>query len=97
MRAPLASAQIESLKKLSSPSVANAIETFDVRPRQEGNLSSEVRALFPEMGPMVGYAVTALRDQGSSSFTTLMIRAARALNGVKCRPTSTRRWAASAW
>ncbi len=60
MKAPLTSAQIESLKKLSSPSVANAIETFDVRPRQEGNLSSEVRALFPEMGPMVGYAVTAL-------------------------------------
>lgn len=60
LKAPLTSAQIESLRKLSSPSVANAIETFDVRPRQEGNLSSEVRALFPEMGPMVGYAVTAL-------------------------------------
>jgi regulator of RNase E activity RraA len=40
--------------------VANAIETFNVRPREAGNLSSDIRALFPEMGPMVGYAVTAL-------------------------------------
>jgi regulator of RNase E activity RraA len=40
--------------------VANAIETFNVRPREEGNLSSDIRALFPEMGPMVGYAATAV-------------------------------------
>ncbi len=50
--------QIEALKQISSPTVANAIETFKVRPRQEGNLSSAIRALFPEMGPLVGYAVT---------------------------------------
>ena len=52
--------QIETLKKITSPSVANAIETFKLRPREEGNLCSEIRALFPEMGSMVGYAVTAL-------------------------------------
>jgi regulator of RNase E activity RraA len=54
------SQEIEALKKITSPTIANAIETFKIRPRQEGNLSSEIRALFPEMGPMVGYAVTAL-------------------------------------
>jgi 4-hydroxy-4-methyl-2-oxoglutarate aldolase len=48
---------IEPLKKITSPSVANAIETFKVRPRQQGNVSSEIRCLFPELGPMVGYAV----------------------------------------
>jgi 4-hydroxy-4-methyl-2-oxoglutarate aldolase len=51
---------IEALKKITSPSVANAIETFKVRPRNEGQMSSEIRALFPEMGPLVGYAVTAV-------------------------------------
>jgi regulator of RNase E activity RraA len=52
--------RIETLKQLSSPTVANAIETFKVRPREQGNLSTAIRALFPEMGPMVGYAVTAV-------------------------------------
>ncbi len=51
---------IEALRKVSSPSVANAIETFKVRPRNQGQISSEIRALFPEMGPLVGYAVTAV-------------------------------------
>ena len=39
---------IEALKKITSPSVANAIETFKVRPRNQGQISSEIRALFPE-------------------------------------------------
>jgi regulator of RNase E activity RraA len=51
---------IEALRKISSPSVANAIETFRVRPRHQGQMSSEIRTLFPEMGPLVGYAVTAV-------------------------------------
>jgi regulator of RNase E activity RraA len=49
---------IDALRKISSPSVANAIETFNVRPRNQGHMSSDVRALFPELGPLVGYAVT---------------------------------------
>jgi regulator of RNase E activity RraA len=56
----LTTQQIDALRKITSPSVANAIETLNVRPREAGNLSSDIRALFPEMGPMVGYAVTAL-------------------------------------
>ena len=48
---------IDALRKISSPSVANAIETFNVRPRDQGNMSSAVRTLFPELGPLVGYAV----------------------------------------
>ena len=51
---------IHALKKISSPSLANGIETFNVRPRSHGFMSSEIRALFPELGPLVGYAVTAL-------------------------------------
>lgn len=56
----LTTQQLDALRKITSPSVANAIETFKVRPREAGNVSSEIRALFPEVGPMVGYAVTAL-------------------------------------
>ncbi len=48
---------IDALRKITSPSVANAIETFNVRPRDQGNMSSEIRTLFPAMGPLVGYAV----------------------------------------
>ncbi|MBI3625334.1 MAG: RraA family protein, partial [Candidatus Rokubacteria bacterium] len=48
------------LRKISSPSVANAIETFKLRSRSLGFMSPEIRALFPERGPQAGYAVTAL-------------------------------------
>lgn len=51
---------IDALRKISSPSVANGIETFKVRPRHHGFMSSEIRCLFPELGPLVGYAVTAV-------------------------------------
>jgi regulator of RNase E activity RraA len=51
---------IDALRKLTSPTVANAIETFHVRPREAGNLSPQIRALFPDLGPVVGFAVTAL-------------------------------------
>ncbi|HET7875855.1 MAG TPA: RraA family protein, partial [Methylomirabilota bacterium] len=49
--------QLDALRRIDSPTIANAIETFKVRPREQGNLSSDIRALFPDMGPMVGYAV----------------------------------------
>jgi 4-hydroxy-4-methyl-2-oxoglutarate aldolase len=51
---------IDALRKISSPSVANAIETFKVRPRNQGQMSSEIKTLFPALGPLVGYAVTAV-------------------------------------
>jgi 4-hydroxy-4-methyl-2-oxoglutarate aldolase len=51
---------LQALRKITSPSVANAIEEFNVRPREAGNLSSDIRGLFPELGPIVGYAATAV-------------------------------------
>ena len=51
---------IDALRKISSPSIANAIETFNVRPRNQGFMSSEIRCLFPELGPLVGHVVTAV-------------------------------------
>jgi regulator of RNase E activity RraA len=46
------------LRGVDSPTIANAIEPFKVRDRTEGFIGGEVRALFPEMPPMVGLALT---------------------------------------
>lgn len=50
----------EKLKTIDSCTVANAIEKFGVRPDTWGYIGPEVRCLFPEMGVMLGYAVTAV-------------------------------------
>lgn len=49
---------IEALKHLDSCTVANAIETFEVRLRNEGFADSRVRALFDDRPPVVGRAAT---------------------------------------
>jgi regulator of RNase E activity RraA len=50
---------IEYLKSVDSPTLSNAIELLDIRPRSAGFLPLSIRCLFPELGRMVGYAVTA--------------------------------------
>lgn len=54
----LAPEAIERLKQYNTPTVSNAIEVFDVRPRHVGYLPHKVRSLTPGLGVMVGYAVT---------------------------------------
>lgn len=49
---------LEALRRLSTPTVSNAIELFNVRPRNEGFMAPEIRCLFPDLGVLVGYAVT---------------------------------------
>ncbi len=56
---PLTDAELDALRQLTSPTVANAIEVFNIRPRTEGFMRPGIHCLFPELGPMVGYAVTA--------------------------------------
>jgi 4-hydroxy-4-methyl-2-oxoglutarate aldolase len=50
---------IELPKTIDTPTVANAIEVLDVGSRAEGFPSLDLRCLFPELGVMCGYAVTA--------------------------------------
>lgn len=52
--------QLEAVRNIPTPAVANAIETFDIRPRNEGFMSPEIGSIFPDMGGMIGYAVTAV-------------------------------------
>lgn len=55
---PITAEQLDQLRRISSPTIANAIETFDVRPRLDGVTGAGVQCMFPELGAMVGYAST---------------------------------------
>lgn len=50
---------LNALLSIPTPAVSNAIELLNVRPRNGGFMSPEVRCIFPDMGPVIGYAVTA--------------------------------------
>ena len=58
MKPPLPTEIIDELRKFDSPTLSNAIERLNVRDRTDGFASMEIRCQFPELGPMVGYAVT---------------------------------------
>ncbi len=55
---PLSDEQLTALRAWPSPAISNAIETFGVRARNYGVMSPDIRCRFPEMPPIVGYAVT---------------------------------------
>ena len=50
---------LDGLRTLDGASIANAIETFDVRLRNEGFADSSIRCLTPSLPAAAGYAVTA--------------------------------------
>ncbi len=56
---------IELLRSIDSPTVSNAVEKFKVRNQTEGYASSELSCRFPDLPPMVGYAVTCIADTTS--------------------------------
>jgi 4-hydroxy-4-methyl-2-oxoglutarate aldolase len=50
---------MQKLRAFDSCTISNAIERFNVRPRNEGFVSGDVRCQFPNVPPMAGYAATA--------------------------------------
>jgi 4-hydroxy-4-methyl-2-oxoglutarate aldolase len=56
---PITSETLKRLGQFDTPTICNAIELFDVRPRHCGYMSGAIQANFPEMPPMVGFASTA--------------------------------------
>jgi regulator of RNase E activity RraA len=54
----LSEEQLAFLRSVDSPTVANAVEVFKVRDRTEGFVGGAVRCLFPDLGVMVGRALT---------------------------------------
>src|ERR671939_1371330 len=62
MAATLTPQQLDQLRAIDSPTIANAIEYFTVRPRVAGYCGANVRCLTPHVGTMLGYAVTCKGD-----------------------------------
>jgi regulator of RNase E activity RraA len=52
-------AVLEKLRKFDTPTVCNVVELFDLRPRTAGYMDARIRACFPKLPPMVGFASTA--------------------------------------
>jgi 4-hydroxy-4-methyl-2-oxoglutarate aldolase len=55
------SVSLETLEKLAqydTPTICNAIELFETRPRDHGYMNTSIRSRFPDLLPMVGFAAT---------------------------------------
>ncbi|MBI1345332.1 RraA family protein [bacterium] len=58
MTAPLTAAQLAALAKYDSPTICNAVELWGLRPRNMGYMNQSIKAMSPQLPPMVGYALT---------------------------------------
>ena len=58
MNPPLSSKELELLRAINTPTIANALEVLGASPRDEGFTSEPVRCMFPDLGVTVGYAIT---------------------------------------
>lgn len=58
--------ELEALRRWPTCAISNGIELFNLRPRNEGFMLPEIKCVFPEMGPMIGYAATAIITAESS-------------------------------
>jgi regulator of RNase E activity RraA len=67
MNTPITPEVIRRLAEFDSPSVSNVIELFDVVSRVAGYTNADIRAVYPELPPAVGYAVTATFRAGYPS------------------------------
>ena len=59
MSVSLATEDLEALRRLSTPTICNAIEQFNVRPRNVGFFNNDIKCVFSQFGPLVGFATTA--------------------------------------
>jgi regulator of RNase E activity RraA len=58
----LSRSELDFLAGVDSPTVANALERLKLRDRSDGYLGGNVACAFPELGPMVGTALTLTVD-----------------------------------
>ncbi len=52
--------ELEAIRKWPTCAIANAIELFNIRPRNEGFMLPNIQCMYPDLGAMIGYAVTAV-------------------------------------
>ncbi len=55
---PIPEASLQFLSRVDSPTIANAVEPFKVRDRTDGFIGGRVQCQFPDLGVMVGRALT---------------------------------------
>ncbi len=55
----LSDEELAELRRYSTPTLANAIEVFGIRPRNLGHMGPGIRCLLPAAEPIAGYAATA--------------------------------------
>jgi 4-hydroxy-4-methyl-2-oxoglutarate aldolase len=58
-------AVLTTLRAFDTPTICNVLELFDARPRTAGYMDDRIRACFPNLPPMVGFAVTATFRSGA--------------------------------
>jgi len=51
--------ELDRLRQYDTCTLSNAIERLDIRPRNEGFIAGAVSCRFPQLPPVIGYAVTA--------------------------------------
>jgi 4-hydroxy-4-methyl-2-oxoglutarate aldolase len=56
---PVTEEILDKLAHFDTPTICNAIELYGIRPQDLGFMDRRVRACFPQLRPMVGYAATA--------------------------------------
>lgn len=59
MSAPIPPAVLEQLRKFDTPTICNVLELFEAQPRTAGYTDARIRACYPQLPPMVGFATTA--------------------------------------
>ena len=63
---PIAPPEVLSeLRRYDTPTVCNVLELLDIRPRTDGYTDRRIRACYPRLPPMVGYACTATFRAGT--------------------------------
>lgn len=55
----LSAAEIAALAKFDTATICNTIELFDLQPHTLGYANGDLKAVYPHLPPMVGYAQTA--------------------------------------
>lgn len=54
----LTAAQLAELAEFDSPTICNAVELWNLYPRNLGYMNNNIKAMSPQLPPMVGYALT---------------------------------------
>ena len=58
MYTTVSAATLDALKGIDGPSICNAIEGFNFRPKNQGFMMPEIQTAFRDFPPVAGYAVT---------------------------------------